>query len=43
MLGGPLPTLDQGAPSKAGSTLRAFSPSVHIWCGDKLPKAGDLF
>lgn len=29
-LGHPLPTLDRGTPSKAGSVLRAFIPNVHI-------------
>lgn len=39
-LGSLLPTWDQGVPSKAGSILGAFGPSVYIWCSDKLPKAG---
>lgn len=39
-LEGPLPTWNRGAPSKTGSVLGAFDLSVHILCGDKLPKAG---
>lgn len=39
-LGGPLPTWDWGAPSKAGSVWEAFGSSVNSQCGDKLPKAG---